>query len=520
MASPTPLTTIAHLLNAAKSFGDRACYVEPKTDSSIRRSVSFFDLARSTPALAQKFADLGVRSGDVVALVMASSIDYARCYLAAQWLGAVTTGVNPRLGQKGIAEILERCAAALVVVDEREEYFTGTVLTRAELEVRSESCELEPVDADLDDPVAIVWTSGTTARPKGALFTHRSLAAVAAGVDVLGAEGDIRLSPLPFAHVGYMTRIASELALGITTVISPTPWKAKEAIAVLHDEQITVAQGVPTQWALILDHPDLATTDLSSLRVAGTGAAKMPATRVAALREALKVPVIVRYTSTESSLGCGTRPGDPDHVVATTVGKPVAGVTCQLTGEHGAMVEPGVVGVVRLRSTAQMLGYLDRVERHHDRTIIVLDEVLTALAIDAEGFVVTSDLGRFDADGNIELVGRQNELFQRGGYNVYPAEVEEVLRTCALVREVCVLGGPDDVLGEVGVAVVVASDPAAPPSLHDLRSFLSGVIADYKWPDALVLVDAIPMTPMLKVDRSALRATVIQAATERAASLR
>ena len=520
MASLTPLTTIAHLLNASTAFGDRACYVQPKTETAERRSISFGELAASTPALAHQFAQLGVRKGDLVALVMTSSIDYARCYVAAQWLGAVTTGINPRLGQKGITEILERCAAALVIVDEPEEFLTGRVLPRVELEALSARHGLEPVAADLDDPVAIVWTSGTTARPKGALFSHRSLAAVAAGVDVLGAEGDVRLSPLPFAHVGYMTRIGSELALGITTVISPTPWKAKEAIAVLHDERITVAQGVPTQWALMLDHPDLEATDLSSLRVAGTGAAKMPATRVAALREALKVPVIVRYTSTESSLGCGTRPGDPDHVVATTVGKPVAGVTCELTGEHGAISEPGVVGVVRLRSDAQMLGYVDRVERGPQGTRIVLDEALTATAIDADGFVVTSDLGRFDDDGNVELVGRQNELFQRGGYNVYPAEVEEVLRTCELVREVCVLGAPDDVLGEVGIAVVVASDPSAPPSLGELRSFLTGVIADYKRPDALVLVDTIPVTPMMKVDRNALRTTVLEAANERAASLR
>ncbi len=526
MAFPTAATTISNLLEAAESFGDRECYVEPKTESSPRQSVTFRDLANATPLLARTFADLGVRQGDVVALVLQSSIDYARCYLAAQWLGAVTTGINPRLGQKGISDILERCDAALVVCEGGNEDFAssedlaGAVLTRSDLNFSHEGRPLAPVASALDDPVAIVWTSGTTARPKGALFSHRSLAAVTAGVDVLGARGDIRLSPLPFAHVGYMTRVASEMALGITTVISPTPWKPGEALAVLEDEKITVAQGVPTQWALMLDHPNLAHCDLSHLRVAGTGAAKMPATRVAALRAALNVPVIVRYTSTESSLGCGTQPGDRDDVVATTVGKPVSGVTLEIVGTDGTITEPGQVGVIRLRSAAQMLGYLDHVERGVDQTLIHLDEALTATALDDEGFIVTSDLGRFDGDGNVELVGRQNELYQRGGYNVYPAEVEEVLRSWHLVREVCVMGAPDEILGEVGIAFVVPHDPRVRPSLSDLRGFLDGLIADYKRPDALVLLDAIPVTAMMKVDRNALKGQAETAAQMRVESLR
>ncbi len=520
MASPTSTTTISNLLEAAEAFGDRACYIEPKTQNTPRRSMTFSELRDSTPLLARRFGDLGVRPGDVVALVMASSIDYARCYFAAQWLGAVTTGINPRLGEKGIGEILERCGAALVVTDAANSAMADNSVTIADLDRDLGTQRIDPYPSALDDLVAIVWTSGTTARPKGALFSHRCLAAVAAGVDVLGVLGDIRLSPLPFAHVGYMTRVASEMALGITTVISPTPWKADEALAVLSEEHITVAQGVPTQWALMLDHPQLSNFDFSALRVAGTGAAKMPASRVRSLREALKVPVIVRYTSTESSLGCGTRPGDPDEVVATTVGKPVSGVTCELMGDEGVIQAPGAVGVVRLRSQAQMLGYLDYVERSPQATRIHLDDALTATVIDAEGFIVTSDLGRFDEDGNIELVGRQNELYQRGGYNVYPAEVEEVLRTCDLVREVCVLGATDDILGEVGVAFVVPRDADRNPTLAEIRDFLTGAIADYKRPDALVVLDAIPVTPMMKVDRNALRDAALAAAEARAQSLR
>jgi len=183
--------------------------------------------------------------------------------------------------------------------------------------------------------VAVVWTGGSTGIPKGALFDHRNLEAVAAGTDVLSSPRDRRLSPLPFAHVGYMTRPWDEISSRIATVITPTPWRAGDAIRLIERESVTVGQGVPTQWALVLAHPDIDSADLSSLRVAGTGASRVPPELVRAMRERLGCPVVVRYTSTETSLGTGTRPGDPDEVVATTFGAPVSGVELELSGPSG-----------------------------------------------------------------------------------------------------------------------------------------------------------------------------------------
>lgn len=505
------------VVDAATRFGDRAAYVEPATAQRPRRAVSFAELAAAVEVRARGLAALGVGRGSVVALVMASSIDYAVTYLAAAWLGAVTTGVNPRLAAAQRDELVERVAATVLVVDE------GTAMASSEPVLQPHDLDaevgiaVERAVVDPDDPVAIVWTSGTTARPKGAIFSTASLLAVAKGVDLLGATGDVRLSPLPFAHVGYMTRIASELQLGITTVITPTPWTAAEAISVMEAERVTVAQGVPTQWALIVDHPSLATADLSSLRIAGTGAAKMPAHRVAALKRALGIPVVVRYTSTEASLGCGTELDAGDEVVARTVGKPVAGVERRIVAEDGSTCRPGEVGQVWLRSGASMLGYLDHVEPTASGNRFVVDAALTATARDAAGWIHTSDLGREDDDGNLELVGRLQELYQRGGYNVYPAEVEEALRGVAGVHDACVLGVEDDVLGEVGVACIVATGSDA-PTLVELRAALSTVVADYKRPDAVVVVDALPLTAMSKVDRAALRPLAEAAAAARRGS--
>ena len=159
---------------------------------------------------------------------------------------------------------------------------------------------------DAHDPVAVVWTSGTTGRPKGAVFDHANLAAVARGTDVLSQPGDRRLSPLPFAHVAYMTRAWDEVAHAVTTVITPTPWRADDAVRIMAEERVTVGQGVPTQWALMLASPELERADLSALRIVGTGAARTTAAMIAEMRHRFGVPVVVRYTSTEASLGTGT----------------------------------------------------------------------------------------------------------------------------------------------------------------------------------------------------------------------
>jgi len=300
--------------------------VSPGPDG--RRRLTFATWDAASDAVARLFVSSGVAKGDVVSLLMPSSIDYAVCYHAAARIGAITTGVNLRLGAPEQASITSRVRPTVTVVDtalvaeDAVPPRSGRIVARhtlAEAWSSGASATLRLPVLDETDPVAIVWTSGSTGVPKGAVFDHANLRAVAAGTDVLSRPGDRRLSPLPFPHVGYMTRAWDEIVHGVTTVITPHPWTAASAIDLLVTERVTVGQGVPTQWALILAHPDFADADLSHLRMAGTGAAPVPPELVRALRDRLGCPVVVRYTSTESSLGTGTRPEDPDEVVATTI---------------------------------------------------------------------------------------------------------------------------------------------------------------------------------------------------------
>jgi acyl-CoA synthetase (AMP-forming)/AMP-acid ligase II len=463
------------LRSAAARHPDRLAFVE------VDRRLTFGEWDRAADGVAAWFAEQGVGPGDVVALLVPSSIEYAVCYQAAMRRRAITTGVNTRLGPPEIASILERTRPRVVIrpadLDAVRVAFT-----------RDPVADLSPPEPD--DAVAIVWTSGTTGMPKGAVFDHRNLRAVAVGAGAMGAPLDVRLAPLPFAHVAFMSRPWEEIENLITTVITPTPWTAADALALMARERVTVGQGVPTQWRLVLDHADFRGSDLSSLRIAGTGAATVPPELVREMETKLGCPVVIGYTSTEAAITTGTVPGDSPEVISQTVGRPRANVTLAVVDDEGGVCPTGVVGRVRCRSDATMRGYWHDPER-------------TAEVIDPAGWLTTGDLGYLDERGYLTLVGRRSEMYIRGGYNVYPAEVERVLSEHASVAQVAVVGVPDPVLGEIGAAFVAAA-PGASPLLDELRTFCRAALADYKAPDRLVVVDALPLTSVGKVDKRAL----------------
>ena len=469
-----------------RDSGDVEAFVEP-THAGSRR-ITFGEWAAAADAVARGLLERGVRKGDVVAIALPSSIEYAIAYQGILRAGALATGINPRLGRTEVAHILGRCAPALVI--------DGPLPMAGDGDPFARHVELEETD-----PVAIVWTGGTTGMPKGAWFDHACLRAMADGAVPLSAVGDRRLSPLPFAHIGYMTRMWDELVHRITTVIVPAPWTATAAVELIERERVTVCQGVPTQYRMMLDHPGLASCDTSSLRIAATGAARVPPELVAEIRGRLGCPVVVRYASTEACLATGTRLGDPVDVISTTVGRPNGGVELRVVADDGRGAPRGAVGTIHLRSRAMMRGYWNDPEQ-------------TASAIDGDGWLRTGDLGWVGDDGNLRLAGRTSEMYIRGGYNVYPIEVENCLGGHPALAASAVLGADvDDRLGEIGVLFAVPRGGSA-VELDEVRAFVAERLAMYKAPDALVLVDALPVTTIGKVDKLALRERADQEAAQ------
>ncbi len=492
--------TIRPLMDAAVvAFGDREAYV----DGDLR--VSFADWMAMADLLAAEFRARGVGRGDVVALMLPASIDYAVAYAAAARLGAITTGLNTRLGRREIESIMTQCTPALVVRDEAlglPAVPPGTaVLSRSELAAVYQRPPAEPPQAESapDDIVTIMWTSGTTGLPKGACLDHRNLSAIAAAAGALSAPGDRRLVTTPFAHAGYMAKLWDQLINGLTIVVSPATLPPLDMLRLIAAERITVVGAVPTQWERMLRLPEVDTTDLSHVRI---GTSATAPTRPEVVEEVVKrmgFPLVVRYAMTESPTICGTEPTDPPDVQFRTVGRPQSGMEVSVGAPLDAPLEappvgapPGDVGQVRIRGGCVMRGYWSAPE-------------LTRQAFDADGWLLSGDLGYLREDGNLVIVGRATDMYIRGGYNVYPAEVEAVLALHPAVASVSVVGVSAARIGEIGVAFVVPADAQAPPGLGELRKLVRSELADYKAPDRLEIVGQLPANSLLKVDKNALR---------------
>jgi acyl-CoA synthetase (AMP-forming)/AMP-acid ligase II len=289
-----------------------------------------------------------------------------------------------------------------------------------------------------------------------------------------------------------MARIAVQLRSLGETIIYDT-FEPATVLDAIERERIADFGAFPTQAVMLLDHPARARHDLSSLRTVLLGGAPASPALIRRVQETLHVRVAVRYSSTEVGISTGSLPDDPIEVLSTTVGKPTPGVELQVVdGERNAL-PAGEIGQVIVRSPATMRGYWR-------------DPEATAATIDADGWVHTGDLGWLDADGYLHLRGRQSEMYIRGGFNVYPGEIEDLLARHPKIARAAVVGLPDDTFGEVGWAFVVPRDAAAPPTLAELRAHVGAELASFKRPDGLTLLGEMPLTPMFKVDKRALEA--------------
>lgn len=496
-------TTADLLAAAAEVHAHRDAYVDQ--DGTRLSFAAWRDRATSVAALLSR---RGVGKGDVVALMMPSGIDYAVCYAAVALLGGITTGLNTRYGVHEVTGVLAKAGPRLVIRDPEAgvpevppgiEVITASEVVRASL--AAPVAPVPPVELDRSDPVTIIFTSGTTGLPKGAVFDGDNLAAFADAAGVLSAPYARRLTSTPFPHAGYMAKLWDQLIWGMAMVASPTPWSARRMFETLRDERVTVGGGVPTQWAKLLEEPGVSRESLPHLQIGIVATAPASPQLIEQTTARLGVPLVVRYAMTESPTICGTDPGDPADVLFRTVGRPQAGMSVKVTDADGEALPVGEVGTVRIKGPCVMRGYWREPE-------------LSRGAFDADGYLVSGDLGRLTPAGDLQLVGRRGDLYIRGGFNIHPVEVEQVLTEHPAVRAAAVVGHAAPVIGEIGVAFVVAADPRHPPTLDELRAWTRGRIADYKAPDRLVLVEELPLTAMSKLDRVQLRSLLTDGAHE------
>ena len=488
---------------AARRFGPAPAFV---TDEGLTLSYAQFDTVADEVAVG--LAERGVGEGDVVGVVLPSVPEHFLVYVAAAKLGAVTAAVNPKLVQAEQAAVLRAANPRLVVTTEELAAGRGSegaprVLvepaTRPEavLEgLRRPGTRPAPLKGDEDRPIAIVFTSGTTGTPKGAVFCGRQIGFITeCDVGEAWGGGGHAMAGSALAHLGPTTKLAGNLKKGGTQHLSRLPWKASDALRMVSELKIAALGGVPTQIALMLRDPAFDSTDLSSVRAVVMGGGPPTPSLIREARARFGAPLAVRYSCTEAGIGCGTAFTDPDEDAEESVGRPQPGVRLSVLDADGAPVQPGAVGEVCLGSAAVMEGYW--------RNSGANAEVFTA-----DGSVRTGDLGWVDERGRLHLAGRSREQYVRGGYNVYPMEVEGVLADHPDVAAVAVVSRIDPVMGEVGVAVVVPRADGPTPELAALRTYAGERLARYKLPEDMVVLSELPLTAGEKVDRRALERLV------------
>ena len=512
------MSTIPEVLRAAAAAApDREVLV---TDAA---RVTFAELAEQVQVFARAALASGVQPGDRVGVWAPNTAHWVVTALGLVSVGAIVVPVNTRFKAEEATHVLAATGASMLVVDDlflaglpgvsplgllgdlpelRTVVTTGrSALTWQDFLARADqtpcaAAVLAAAAVSPEDPCDIVFTSGTTGRPKGVIARHgASVRLFQSWADTVGLRSEDRMLVVaPFFHTfGYKAGLLACL-LQRATLVPLRVFDVDAALATLATERISVIPGPPTLYSSLLEHPGLAGADLSSLRLTVTGAAVVPTALIARMRDELGfAEVVTAYGLTEcGGFATACRPGDPDHVISLTSGRAVDGVEVVVVGADGLPLPMGQQGEIWVRGYAVMSGYWQ-------------DEAATVEAVDTDGWLHTGDIGILDGAGNLQITDRLKDMYVVGGFNAYPAEIEQVLVRHPGVAEAAVVGLPDDRLGEIGKAYVVARAGAA-PSTAELIAWCRELLANYKVPRSVELLDALPRNATGKVTKAALRA--------------
>ncbi|MGQ4382105.1 FadD3 family acyl-CoA ligase [Streptomyces sp. SAS_270] len=515
--------------SAAARFADREAVVEGRT------RLSYAQLGARVERAAAACMANGVRAGDRVGIWAPNTLDWIVSALGAVSAGAVLVPLNTRFKGSEAAYVLSRSRAKLLFV-------TGTFLGTSYVASLRRACasgggrgplpalpHLEQVVVLSDDapadfrtwkdflasgdgvgearvrereaeispssPSDIIFTSGTTGRPKGAVITHaQTLRGYEIWSDLAGLrQGDRYLIVNPFFHTfGYKAGVIACLMRGATMVPQPV-FNMDTVLANIASERISVLPGPPTLHQSLLDHPSREAYDLSALRLVVTGAAVVPLRLVERLRTELRIDTVLTAYGLSEASGIVTmcRRGDAPSVISSTSGRAIPGTEVRVVDSTGTALAPGAPGEVLVRGFNVMRGYFEDAEG-------------TAAVRTDDGWLRTGDVGVLDAEGNLRITDRIKDMFIVGGFNAYPAEIEQLLGLHPDVADVAVIGVPDGRLGEVGKAYVVRR-PESVLTGDDLIAWSRREMANYKVPREIEFVRELPRNASGKVVKGELR---------------
>jgi len=520
------MTTIPALLrDAARRFGDK-----PALACAEDGPIGFDALDAQADRVARALLADGLAKGDRIGIWAPNLWEWVAAAAGAQRVGGVIVPFNTRLRGGEVAEILRRAGITRIFLigDFLGRHYPDMLrseslptLKRA-IVLRADPAKLRGIETSweeflaagkaIDDPTLaaraaavgpddladIMFTSGTTGLPKGALFDHkRSLGGASAWRGIAGMTDQDRYCVFgPFSHnASYKAGWVAGLMTG-ATIYWPSAYDGAAILDLIARNRITVMPAPPTVWQEMLAHPSRRDWDIGSLRFLSTGGTTIPIELMRRLRRDTEITVLsAGYGMTEC---CGsathTLPGDDIERVANTVGKPIAGTEIRVVDRNNRPLPPGRAGEVMIRDDKLLLAYLDNPEA-------------TAAAFDAEGWLHSGDIGLLDQEGYLKITDRLRDMFIVGGFNVYPAEIERQMSALEGLHACAMIGVPDDRLGEVGHAFIVR---AAGSTLTEAEviAWSKANLANYKVPRAVTFVESLPMNSSGKVLKFALRKMV------------
>ena len=485
--------------SAVERFGDR----EGIVDGDVR--LTFAELADAGRQAAEALVASGIAKGDRISIWAPNIAEWVVAVLGIHGAGAVVVPLNTRFKGDEAAYMLAKSGARMVFTvqgfldTDYVSMLRGAGVDLPVVVLRGDAPEGttawadflgrangEPLpDVSADDLSDVMFTSGTTGKPKGVMTTHgQTVRAFETWSDVIGLrEGDRYLIVNPFFHTfGYKAGIVAALMRG-ATIVPHAVFDPTTVLARIPTESISMLPGPPALFQSILNHPDLASADVSSLRLAVTGAAVIPVELVERMQKEMGFETVVTGYGLTECTGIATmcRHDDDPETIARTSGRAIPDVEVVIAED----------GEVLVRGYNVMQGYWEDAEQ-------------TAEAIDAEGWLHTGDIGVMDDRGYIAITDRKKDMFIVGGFNAYPAEIENALLAHPQIAQVAVVGAPDDRLGEVGVAFVVPT-AGATVDVDAVIAWSRDHMANYKVPRRVVVVDALPLNASGKVLKYELR---------------
>jgi len=492
--------------------------------------ITYRGLNQQVDRLARGLIALGVAKGDKVGIWMPNVPEWIVAYFAIARIGAVVVPMNTRYKSHEVQYILENSeATTLFMVDQfvginylamiaeihsnlpnlkhiisvgeksTNMHWFGDIVALGASHLDDDELTMREATISPEDNVFILYTSGTTGNPKGAMLSHHNMAENAKQVTKVlhTTEEDVFLLPVPFFHCfGCVLGVLGAISWGASMVPMPV-FKAKRALELVGKERATVLYGVPTMFVLELEEHrkgkgNGSPYDVSSLRTGIMAGAPCPVEVMRGAMEELGCNVSIAYGLTEASpVITMTRFDDSLERRVETVGRALSGIEVKIVDDDHNSLSPGEMGELACRGYNVMLGYYKMPE-------------MTAEVIDEEGWLYSGDLAIMDEKGYVKIVGRKKDMLITGGFNVYPAEIEEYLFTHPKVQNVSVVGVPDDVMGEVAIAYIIPRDGVTIDS-QDIVDFCAGKIANFKVPRYVEIVEQFSMTQSGKVQKFRLR---------------